>query len=108
MQPYDSSRDRNPYLNHGRIPGMRPASPPAAAPSATPIYDSLYAEYRRLFRALPGDRSGEEDLHFEGFGFRYPRAGTAGGRWDGYWEATARRQRPALPPAPRDARNHGA
>ena len=107
VHPYDSSRDRNPYLNHGRIPGMRPAGPPPAAASPTPIYDSLYAEYRRLFRALPGDRSGEEDLRFEGFGSPYRRTGVTGGRWEGYWEATSRQRRPALPPAPRDARRHG-
>jgi hypothetical protein len=29
-------------------------------PGGTPIYDALYAEYRRLFRALPGDRTDEE------------------------------------------------
>ncbi|MFF8878966.1 hypothetical protein [Streptomyces flaveolus] len=37
-------------------------------PSATPIYDTLYAEYVRSFRSLPGDRSGEEELEFTGFG----------------------------------------
>ncbi|MET8571362.1 hypothetical protein [Streptomyces sp. NPDC004783] len=37
-------------------------------PSATPIYDALYAEYVRSFRSLPGDRSGEEELEFTGFG----------------------------------------
>ncbi|MGX2998044.1 hypothetical protein JNUCC64_27900 [Streptomyces sp. JNUCC 64] len=36
--------------------------------SATPIYDALCAEYRRLFRALPGDRSGEEGTRFTAFG----------------------------------------
>ncbi|MCZ9345474.1 hypothetical protein NGM37_47820 [Streptomyces sp. TRM76130] len=36
-------------------------------PSATPIYDALYAEYVRSFRALPGDRSGEEHLGFVSF-----------------------------------------
>ncbi|MFF9196433.1 hypothetical protein ACF09L_14615 [Streptomyces sp. NPDC014779] len=36
--------------------------------SATPIYDALYSEYRRSFRTLPGDRSGEEELGFRGFG----------------------------------------
>jgi hypothetical protein len=36
-------------------------------PSATPIYDALYAEYVRSFRALPGDRSGEEQLGFTAF-----------------------------------------
>ncbi|MTE18393.1 hypothetical protein F0L17_04460 [Streptomyces sp. TRM43335] len=70
--------------------------------SATPIYDSLYAEYRRLFRALPGDRTGEEELRFTGFG-----TGTA--QWNG-----ARRggdflpaALPAvLPPARRDGRSY--
>ncbi|MBQ0829916.1 hypothetical protein [Streptomyces tagetis] len=37
-------------------------------PSATPIYDALYAEYVKTFRSLPGDRSGEEELGFTGFG----------------------------------------
>ncbi|MFG2653023.1 hypothetical protein [Streptomyces sp. NPDC048436] len=36
--------------------------------SATPIYDALYSEYRRSFKALPGDRTGEEDLGFRSFG----------------------------------------
>ncbi|MCC9311127.1 hypothetical protein LN042_29390 [Kitasatospora sp. RB6PN24] len=40
------------------------------APAPTPIYDELYSEYRRLFRALPGDRSGEEELRFTGFASR--------------------------------------
>ncbi|MFE0464997.1 hypothetical protein ACFW1A_37660 [Kitasatospora sp. NPDC058965] len=49
---------------------MRP-SYDAEHPSApTPIYDELYSEYRRLFRALPGDRSGEEDMRFTGFAVR--------------------------------------
>jgi hypothetical protein len=39
-------------------------------PAQTPIYDELYSEYRRLFRALPGDRSGEEELRFTGFANR--------------------------------------
>ncbi|MEV5613169.1 hypothetical protein [Streptomyces sp. NPDC052225] len=47
---------------------MRPAEEQPATRSATPIYDALYAEYRRSFRALPGDRSGEEDLGFTAFG----------------------------------------
>ncbi|MEU8527847.1 MULTISPECIES: hypothetical protein [Streptomyces] len=72
---------------------MRPAQEGAAEQSQTPIYDALYSEYRRAFRSLPGDRSGEEDLHFRSFGssgyggtggFAYPRA----------WQA-------ALPPSPR-------
>ncbi|MFC8982507.1 hypothetical protein ACFU3J_20400 [Streptomyces sp. NPDC057411] len=52
---------------------MRPAQDASAGPSATPIYDALYSEYRRSFRTLPGDRSGEEELSFRSFG-----AGTHG------------------------------
>ncbi|MDT0445673.1 MULTISPECIES: hypothetical protein [unclassified Streptomyces] len=48
------------------------------APSATPIYDALCAEYRRLFRALPGDRTGEEDLRFVAFSTSY---GVGAGSW---------------------------
>ncbi|MFF8609441.1 hypothetical protein ACF06X_26270 [Streptomyces sp. NPDC015346] len=47
---------------------MRPAQDITAGQSATPIYDALYSEYRRSFRTLPGDRSGEEDLAFRSFG----------------------------------------
>ncbi|WP_037902799.1 hypothetical protein [Streptomyces sp. NRRL S-350] len=59
------------------IPGMRPSYDAEHPHSTTPIYDELYSEYRRLFRALPGDRSGEEDLAFTGFAVRdgYPRLG---------------------------------
>ena len=56
---------------------MRPAleaSPDPWRHSATPIYDALYAEYRRLFRSLPGDRSDEEDLGFVAFGNGPPAA----------------------------------
>ncbi|QMU66829.1 hypothetical protein [Streptacidiphilus sp. P02-A3a] len=49
-----------------QIPAMRPAF--EGEPSATPIFDALYAEFRRRFRALPGDREGEEELRFTGFG----------------------------------------
>ncbi|MFI9787852.1 hypothetical protein ACIHEI_30735 [Kitasatospora sp. NPDC051984] len=52
------------------IPGMRPSYDAEHPVSATPIYDSLYSEYRRMFRALPGDRSGEEGLRFAGFAVR--------------------------------------
>ncbi|MFG2845340.1 hypothetical protein ACGF12_19520 [Kitasatospora sp. NPDC048296] len=59
------------------IPNMRPSYDAEHPHSTTPIYDELYSEYRRLFRALPGDRSGEEDLKFTGFAVRdgYPRLG---------------------------------
>ncbi|QRX91513.1 hypothetical protein JNO44_12295 [Streptomyces noursei] len=99
------------------IPGMRP-SREAAAPrgvdrgSATPIYDALYAEYRRAFRALPGDRTDEPEV---------PEA-LRGGNWGGgaaaptQWEVVGRQPfRPrgqlpaALPPGPRDgSRPHGS
>ncbi|MFF7457868.1 hypothetical protein [Kitasatospora sp. NPDC008115] len=49
---------------------MRPSYDAEHPHSTTPIYDELYSEYRRLFRALPGDRSGEEDLRFTGFAVR--------------------------------------
>ncbi|MFR9673944.1 hypothetical protein [Streptomyces sp. TR06-5] len=72
--------------------------------SATPIYDALYAEYQRLFRALPGDRAGEEQLRFEGFG-TWRDVGT------GAWDTPPRRQLPALPaalpPAPGDGGRYG-
>ncbi|MCX5202153.1 hypothetical protein OG897_11915 [Streptomyces sp. NBC_00237] len=66
MHSYDPTR---PYQS--QIPAMRPAQetpPHSAFTTLTPIYDSLYSEYRRSFRALPGDRSGEEDLGFTAFG----------------------------------------
>ncbi|MFE0651797.1 hypothetical protein ACFVZH_24725 [Streptomyces sp. NPDC059534] len=47
---------------------MRPAQDVTASGSPTPIYDALYSEYRRSFRTLPGDRSGEEGLSFRAFG----------------------------------------
>ncbi|MEV6161027.1 hypothetical protein AB0L71_03705 [Streptomyces sp. NPDC052052] len=47
---------------------MRPSHEPSGGHSPTPIYDALYSEYRRSFRALPGDRSGEENLGFVAFG----------------------------------------
>ncbi|WP_335937209.1 hypothetical protein [Streptomyces sp. PTD5-9] len=54
---------------------MRPSHEPSGGQSPTPIYDALYSEYRRSFRALPGDRSGEENLGFVAFGL-----GLLGGR----------------------------
>ncbi|WP_302061890.1 hypothetical protein [Streptomyces sp. A3M-1-3] len=50
--------------------------------SHTPIYDALYSEYRRSFRALPGDRSGEEDLRFTAFGIGvHGGPSSHGGSW---------------------------
>ncbi|MER7467608.1 hypothetical protein [Streptomyces sp. NPDC097981] len=51
---------------------MRPARELESAPAAvshTPIYDTLYSEYLRAFRALPGDRTGEEDHGFTAFSY---------------------------------------
>ncbi|MFZ3469353.1 hypothetical protein ACODT3_30290 [Streptomyces sp. 4.24] len=50
---------------------MRPARELDSAPAAshTPIYDTLYSEYLRAFRALPGDRTGEEHLGFTAFSY---------------------------------------
>lgn len=65
MHTYDPTR-RPPQQSP--IPSMRPAHEQAGGVSATPIYDALYAEYRRLFRTLPGDRHGEEGMGFTAFG----------------------------------------
>ncbi|MEJ8644927.1 hypothetical protein WKI68_34165 [Streptomyces sp. MS1.HAVA.3] len=66
---------------------MRPARDRDSSPavSHTPIYDTLYSEYLRAFRALPGDRTGEEDLGFTGFSYggAYTGGGTYGGGWSG-------------------------
>ncbi|MBT2387011.1 hypothetical protein [Streptomyces sp. ISL-11] len=110
---------------------MRPsrdAAPQSHPASVTPIYDALYSEYRRLFRALPFDRSGEEDLSFAGFGSQLAGYGSYGGQahfgqlggQPGYpgqsaysgWDTHYGRQRggqvpAALPPAPRDGRMRG-
>ncbi|MEE1929276.1 hypothetical protein V1J52_13990 [Streptomyces sp. TRM 70351] len=87
MHSYEPSRARHPYPGYvghvPGIPGMRPSYETAQerrGHSATPIFDALYNEYRRLFRALPGDRSGEEDLRFDGFG-TVRGTGTAQGGW---------------------------
>ncbi|MCE7080797.1 hypothetical protein LZF96_11710 [Streptomyces sp. ST2-7A] len=59
------------------VPALRiPPPPPRPTVSATPIYDALCAEYRRLFRTLPGDRSGEEES-FDAFANRISSRGGA-------------------------------
>lgn len=60
VHSYDAF-SRAPYQSP--IPPMRSPHDPVVG-SCTPIYDALYSEYRRLFRALPGDRSGEEGLQY--------------------------------------------
>lgn len=79
VHPYDTSR--------------RPLHSLPAETSATPIYDALYAEYVKSFRALPGDRSGEDQLEFTafghapghgyGYGYASPNGGGFGGPFGG-------------------------
>ncbi|MET9686138.1 hypothetical protein [Streptomyces coeruleorubidus] len=64
MHAYDVPRRQS----YSSIPSARSAQDSHGGPSATPIYDALYAEYVKSFRALPGDRSGEEKLGFTAFG----------------------------------------
>ena len=65
-----------------------------------PIYDALYSEYRRLFRALPGDRSGEESLQFGGFSSWQDTPPFSSGRHRGHSPA-------ALPPGRSENRRPG-
>ncbi|WUJ17872.1 hypothetical protein OHS70_29490 [Streptomyces sp. NBC_00390] len=108
MHSYDPSRQ--PFQSH--IPSMRPAHDMSAGPSATPIYDALYSEFRRAFRTLPGDRSGEEHLGFKAFGTglhssrggSFSQSGQTGhqGNWQPYQPSRpSAHLPPALPPAPR-------
>nr|WP_241265991.1 hypothetical protein [Streptomyces boncukensis] len=99
---------------------MRLAYVRAPESSTTPIYDSLCAEYRRLFRAVPFDRSNEEDFRFEGFGTRHT---TGSGSWPGpeqpvgawphpypypTWQGTGHFATALpLPPAPRNGHTYG-
>ncbi|MFE0578744.1 MULTISPECIES: hypothetical protein [unclassified Streptomyces] len=66
---------------------MRPARDRDSSPavSHTPIYDTLYSEYLRAFRALPGDRTGEEDLGFTAFSYG---GGHTGGTYGSGWSAS--------------------
>ncbi|MFJ4491272.1 hypothetical protein [Streptomyces diastaticus] len=107
MHAYDPSRRSRP-LPPSSIPSMRPAQDLTDGRSPTPIFDALCAEYRRSFRALPGDRSGEEDLRFDAFGaqhgFRRPSPDAYSRpeeRTTGSWTPPSRRHAaPALPPVP--------
>ncbi|MFF4708257.1 hypothetical protein ACWC4D_20730 [Streptomyces sp. NPDC001288] len=60
------------------VPSARTGQESLGAHSATPIYDSLYAEWVKSFRTLPGDRSGEEELGFVAFGTTPFSTGTYG------------------------------
>ncbi|MGX1269059.1 hypothetical protein [Streptomyces phaeoluteigriseus] len=87
MHTYDVPR-RQSYS----IPSARPAQDSHGGPSATPIYDSLYAEYVKSFRSLPGDRSGEDELGFTAFGnmpystgtYAVPRPGSFSSSYSAY------------------------
>ncbi|MFF2202511.1 hypothetical protein [Streptomyces sp. NPDC058145] len=65
MHAYDTPPPRRSAF--ASVPSAR-AGESSVAPSATPIYDSLYTEWVKAFRTLPGDRSGEEELGFCAFG----------------------------------------
>ncbi|MCA1219264.1 hypothetical protein [Streptomyces sp. 8L] len=93
------------------LPSMRPAQDLVDGLSTTPIYDALYSEYLRSFRALPGDRSGEDNLGFTAFGIGPgPRGGYSGrygerpahpGSWQRDPNQPPRHAAAALPPGPR-------
>lgn len=99
MHSYDVSRAPS-YPS--TVPPMRPARDRDSAPAAshTPIYDALYSEYLRSFRALPGDRTGEEDLGFTAFSYGGSGTGSYGSGWNGSaWQQTDTWQ-PAYTPQP--------
>lgn len=92
-------------MRHARDRDIAPAA------SHTPIYDTLYSEYLRAFRALPGDRTGEEDLGFTAFSYgssysggpysgSYGAGSSYGSGWNGSaWQQTEPWQ-PAYTPVP--------
>ncbi|MGW0628111.1 hypothetical protein [Streptomyces sp. NPDC002758] len=73
MHAYDVSPRRPSFTT---IPSARVGLDSLSGPSATPIYDTLYAEWVKAFRTLPGDRTGEEELGFVAFGFAPHSTGT--------------------------------
>ena len=75
MHAYDFSPRRPSFAT---IPSARVGQEAPAGLSATPIYDSLYAEWVKSFRTLPGDRSGEESMGFVAFGTTPFSTGTYG------------------------------
>ncbi|MGW2487091.1 hypothetical protein ACWCV9_07690 [Streptomyces sp. NPDC001606] len=84
MHAYDTS----PRLSFSSVPSARMAHEPSGGPSATPIYDSLYAEWVKTFRTLPGDRSGEEGLRFSAFGTIPDALGSYGGHRAGSFSSS--------------------
>ncbi|KOU26902.1 hypothetical protein [Streptomyces sp. WM6368] len=83
---------------------MRPARDRDSSPavSHTPIYDTLYSEYLRAFRALPGDRTGEEDHGFTSFS--YGGSYTSGSSYSSGWSGSGWQRvdswQPSYTPAP--------
>ena len=112
MHSYDPSRVPSRSAYQQQIPSMRPAQDLVDGYSTTPIYDALYSEYLRSFRALPGDRSGEENLGFTafgtglhaaraGYGSRYGERAPYPGSWQRDPQQPPRQLPAALPPGPR-------
>ncbi len=103
VHTYDAF-SRNPYAS--QIPPMRaPHESVVTSGSSTPIYDGLREEWRRLFRALPFDRTGEEGLQahamFRGWLPADPHHPAPRGT------GRHREQRPAaLPPGPSAGRDN--
>ncbi|MEU9154508.1 hypothetical protein AB0D59_29090 [Streptomyces sp. NPDC048417] len=75
MHAYDFPPRRPSFAT---VPHARTGQETPGGLSATPIYDSLYAEWVKAFRTLPGDRSGEEGLGFVAFGTTPFSTGTYG------------------------------
>ncbi|MFF5145605.1 hypothetical protein ACFY6U_38860 [Streptomyces sp. NPDC013157] len=75
MHAYDLPHHRPSF---SAVPAARVSQEAQGGLSATPIYDSLYTEWVKAFRTLPGDRSGEESLGFVAFGNAPFSTGTHG------------------------------
>ncbi|MFB9466004.1 hypothetical protein [Streptomyces cinereospinus] len=80
MHAYDVSRRQSLQP----IPSARSGQDHSGGPSATPIYDALCVEYVKSFRALPGDRRGEENLGFVAFGYLSQGSMTHSGSYSAY------------------------
>jgi hypothetical protein len=106
VQPYEPHPERSHHVGRSHLPAPWTGPEGSSPASATPIYDALYAEYRRLFRALPGDRSGEEELRFDAYGTVHG-TGTWGDAWGEHPLRTGRALPAALPPAQRDGHRYG-
>jgi hypothetical protein len=86
VHAYDTSPPRRSAFVS--VPSARLAQDGGGGGSATPIYDSLYAEWVKSFRTLPGDRSGEEGLRFCPFGHLPDRTGGYGGHRAGSFSSS--------------------